>query len=272
MIATTSSSPLLQPYESLQRRRRICARLHWASSFDFGRLWQAPALKFWTNNSESSLLLIRGTVPLRSQTQAAATFLTDLLNSGKFPVLWALKPPNFTAPDSSTRQLLKYLVMQALQLDPNGVGGKLSPGFNAALVASATTEHDWIKILGTLLSGHACVYLIIDPEMLGSSTRYDSDLDTLVRLLQSDVIQRSATVVKIALVGFRRFPLSDWCNSSHAHTHAVSLAALMQSGTNPSTHGRGYRAEMRQRSALAFKRRVSGGFRDTTGRLIAGDG
>ena len=272
MIATTSSSTsLLQPYDVLQKRRKVCARLCTTSAFDFSRLWQASSFKLWANSFQSSLIMIKGTVSLRAQTQAAATLMTDLLKLGNRRVLWALKPPNRSIPDSSNCQLLKYLVMQALQLDPDCAGEKLGPGFNAALMASAVTEHDWIKILRMLLSGYPCAYIIIDVEILGSSARDKLEMEDLVRLLQANVIQNSRTVVKIALVSYRRAlsPNLD-CLSG---THAVSLDALMHSDMRPSTNIRSYRAEMRQRSALAFKRRVSQGSQtESTRHILVGNG
>ncbi|TKA77497.1 hypothetical protein B0A49_00787 [Cryomyces minteri] len=100
-----------------------------------------------------------------------ATDMVDLISSESFPVVWALNANLVSTRDEERPiEVLKYLVVQVLELNKETVAQSLNPGFNAARVQSARTEEDWFKVLKLALSGLPRVYVIIDTEIFGQSS------------------------------------------------------------------------------------------------------
>ncbi len=109
---------------------------------DLDDVLRSSAFKAWSSGAQSSLLMVSGNMSTRSESQLIGTYVTELIRSSSAPILWALRGPNRTMCPESTSDLLKYLAMQALQVDPNVIGEKISSSFNAALVSSARSEAD----------------------------------------------------------------------------------------------------------------------------------
>lgn len=253
MIATASSATMLHPSESLRRRQRHFTRLRCSTSGTFDRLWQAAALRSWINHPESAVLILTGLGRDCTQAQLAATMMTDLLRSRNKTTLWALRPPDRQMSDSSVIEVLRYLAMQAMQLDSSKTGNKVSLQFNAAMVASAKTERDWVEVLEVLLRGHPGVYLIIDAEMLGQYARDQREIESLVQLFKSGLLGKTGTVVKVVVLSHVRIHAAS--GDCVPRTFAVSVGKAQN--TYAASWGR-HKTESRQRNALKFKRRAAG--------------
>jgi hypothetical protein len=222
MLRFTSTS-LPSPTDSLHKSRSYLKRQQAYGPLN-KRLWAAPCLRTWSEDSCSSLLVMMGSLPQKIQTQAAGTRMIEMIKSAGLPVLWAVKGSTGSVSDRSTTELLKYLAMQALQLNSSGLADKVSPQFNATRVASASTEQDWLQVLGAGLSGVPKIYLVIDPEILGSSAHEQSELGGLISTLQEATFGNPGTVVKSVLISYRKTVVRRALQSSSPSCHRQLLS------------------------------------------------
>lgn len=133
----------------------------------------------------------------------------------------------------SVIDLIRYLAMQALQLDPVAAGKHICDNFDASRVRSASTEESWLEVLSTVLSSFPWVYLIVDCEILGSSGRSSEGLLFLIRLLHKLTLRQSKTTIKIALATYRKRPFVEALNRLHdlPQTRCIQLEKLLKSGS-----------------------------------------
>ncbi|KAL9089775.1 MAG: hypothetical protein Q9165_005569 [Trypethelium subeluteriae] len=217
----------------------------------------SSALRAWTLERRSSLLIVSGTLSTRLESLVIGTYTTELIRSSKTPVLWALKSFNGAKCTGSTPELLKYLAMQALQLDPNAVGERISQNFNAALIASATSGKDWLKVLGEIASFLPTLFIIIEADLLGAAGRDELQIQEFLRLLQSFVRENTMPPIKIAFFNYRRARIArNGESSSHSdRTHILFLNKVMKAATHQKK-AVNLRFELRRQHASTFQRRV----------------
>ena len=217
-----------------------------------------PAVKTWSLEAKSSLLIVSGTLSTRSESLVTGTYLTELVRSSKAPILWALKVPNSAKATNPTSNLLKYLAMQALQLDPNALGDRVSPNFNAALVASATSEEDWLRVLENIVLILPTLFVIIEADILGSAGRDASQVQNFLRLLQGFVRKHSGPPIKIAFFNSRRAraPPHGTASLQDERTHTLFLNRVMQ-GPTYQRKTVNLRFALRRQNASSFERRVT---------------
>ncbi|KAI9662250.1 MAG: hypothetical protein M1821_008416 [Bathelium mastoideum] len=257
MIAATSLPLILGPNESLRRRIALCSRRQFGLSMDLDKFLMAPALKAWSSESRSSLLIVSGTLSTRSETLVTGTYITELIRSSKAPILWALKGSNEAKFMNSTSDLFKYLAMQALQLNPTAISERVSSNFNAALVASATTEEDWLRILENVVSILPTLFIVIEADLLGSASTDKVQVQKLLELLQNFVRKHTAPPIKIAFFNYRKAKaLSNVMSSSqNDRTHVLSLTRVML-GPSEQKKVVKLRFALRHQHASAFQQRL----------------
>lgn len=257
MIAATAVNSLMKPNDSLRRCLAACRRR--TGNLNIDAFWRASTLGDWSLGAESSLLLVVGALSARNEVTAAATYMAMLLKSANIPTLWALKGSGSSTAQGSVTNLLSYLAMQALQLDPNAIGERVSASFNAALVASAQTEEDWSNILSVALSAFPLVSLIIDVEILGSTSRDRANLELLVRLLQTYFRRQSTTAIKVALLSHRKTQVGSlWKRLANGEqTHTVYLEKLLKSIPPSRSAGVTSKAVLRRKDAVRFQQRAA---------------
>ncbi|KAI9687108.1 MAG: hypothetical protein M1822_002519 [Bathelium mastoideum] len=243
--------------ESLRRRIALCSRRQFGLSMDLDKLLMAPALKAWSLESRSSLLIVSGTLSTRPETLVTGTYITELIRSSKAPILWTLKGSNEAKFMNSTSDLFKYLAMQALQLNPNAISERVSSNFNAALVASATTEEDWLRILENVVSILPTLFIVIEADLLGSASTDKVQVQKLLELLQSFVRKHTAPAIKIAFFNYRKAKaLSNVMSSSqNDRTHVLSLTRVML-GPSEQKKVVKLRFALRRQHASAFQQRL----------------
>jgi hypothetical protein len=154
----------------------------------------------------SSVLIVKGSLSTRRDTTGLVTDIFDLIKSASIPVVWALKGKSNIEPENDmTIQILKYLVMQVLQLN-GALLNKISSDFNAAVLQSATTEEDWFKVLHTVTSGLSELYIVIDAELLQLGTQENHWSTDFLQMLQECIRRTGNTVIKVIIFSYRQFP------------------------------------------------------------------
>ncbi|KAF2231974.1 hypothetical protein EV356DRAFT_518019 [Viridothelium virens] len=257
MIAATSLPSLLAPNESLRRRIASCSRRQVSLSMHLDGFLMSPTLKAWASETKSSLLIVSGTLSTRLESLIIGTYTTELIRSSKTPVLWALKGFNGAKCTDSTSELFKYLTMQALQLDPSAVGERVSQNFNAALVASATSGEDWLKVLGKIASVLPTLFIIIEADLLGRASRDELQIQEFLRLLQGFVREHTTPPIRIAFFNYRRARITrnGTSASQNDRTHTLFLNKLMQAATHQRKVVK-LVSELRRQHAATFRQRI----------------
>ena len=126
------------------------------------RLPELSTLEKWSSDRRTSMLLTQISPP-----QAAKSFLVDLvmlIQQNKIPIIWALRFPNFWDKKPTFEDLLRMLVIQAIQINPSAVSGPTP--ITAVHLREASSAADWLNILKRALTGMTQVYLVIDSDLL----------------------------------------------------------------------------------------------------------
>jgi hypothetical protein len=235
MINGTRAEHLLAPHESLQKRLAIHRRRLQTNKPNLDSFWKAQGLTAWNQAACSSLLIVRGTILFRDEIDSAAALMTDLVfRETNVPIIWALKSARAaTPPECSTTDLMKYLAMQALRFDPVATGNKISASFNASRIASTSTEQEWMEVLTIISSSFPVIYIVIDVEFMGAFGREKESLQLLLQTIQSSVLQNKKTVVKIAVLSYRRTALAQATASlpTSQQTYLAQLGKPLSSAT-----------------------------------------
>ena len=205
MITATSVPILPSPVQSLrhnQAMKVLWRRKDGPSNFSY----LAPILSSWASAPRSSVLIVKGSLSTRRDTTGLVTDIFDLIKSAGIPVVWALKGSSDIQPENDMKiQILKYLVMQVLQLN-SALLNKISAGFNAAVLQSATTEEDWFKVLHTVTSGLSELYIVIDAELLQLGTEEKHWSTDFLQMLRGFIRGTGNTIIKVIIFSYRQFP------------------------------------------------------------------
>lgn len=231
MITTTTVDFLLRPRETLRKRLALLRQKTTACRPCLQLFWKVNPLTTWNEEANSSLLLVIGSTAFRDHVNTAATLMTDLIvHETTTPIIWALKSSQIGSMGCSVIDLVRYLAMQALQLSPLDAGKQISASFNSARVASAATEQDWLEILVVLLQSFPRVYLVIDAEMLGALGSDSEGPPLLLRLLQSFTAQHTQSVIKVALLTYRKVAFANAFSalSGAPNVHWVQMEKLFR--------------------------------------------
>jgi len=91
--------------------------------------------------------------------------LLQQIQTANRPVLWALRFPDYTNQSLCLEDILRTLVLHALEINNNALA--LTP-FPITLpsLRAASSQSDWLSILNRALTGLEEVYIVIDPDLL----------------------------------------------------------------------------------------------------------
>ncbi|KAH0565264.1 hypothetical protein GP486_001345 [Trichoglossum hirsutum] len=170
IIAFVSNTPLPDPTKSYQyslfMRNRRYRNLRGSTS---GPFWFSPKLQAWSSARDSALCMVKGTFHSRFDVKDVCVSMIEQLHNGEIPVIWAMKMGGEGVRDTSSVDLFKYLVFQALRLNST-LHTEKSMALSCSRFQSATTEEEWCELLGSALAGIAReVYIVVDLEMLNLS-------------------------------------------------------------------------------------------------------
>lgn len=110
----------------------------------------ATDLQKWADQKYSSFLVTES-----STSQAAKNFLVEILQAireARFPVLWALRFANYWDSSLTCIDILRMLVLQALQINPDALTMGSNP-ITMTRLREVVDEVDWLLILNRALQG-----------------------------------------------------------------------------------------------------------------------
>ena len=167
-----TSGESLKFCRSMRSRRRMRTRLP---------LPDVKRLETWTMQTTNAVLLI-DYVPTIAK--ALMVDLIDLLLVSRMPVIWALRYADFWDQQVTATDIVRMLVLQAMQ-----VGGKglLDDPFPVTVeqLREAANLRDWVTILNHLLSGIDHAFIALDADLLAHATAHErSEILDILDLLR----------------------------------------------------------------------------------------
>jgi hypothetical protein len=124
-------------------------------------------LERWADQPKSSFMFIDSHIG-----NTAQDFIADLVclvRQSKFPIIWALRFSDFWERPITSIDLLRMLVIQALQINPDVMTDAKYP-ISLTQLREASNEEDWLSILNRALTGIRQIYVVIDAALLGYVT------------------------------------------------------------------------------------------------------
>lgn len=98
----------------------------------------------------------------------AKTLLLNLLQqiqTAKRPIIWALRFANFLDRPPCIEDILRILVLHALEINSNALALDDFP-ITLRSLRAASSQEDWLSILNRSLVGLEEVYIVLDPDLL----------------------------------------------------------------------------------------------------------
>lgn len=120
-------------------------------------------LRDWSTNAEISYLIME----TRDQNYGRVLQL-DLLRqiqSAKRPIIWAMRFPEYVDGKFGIDDILRTLVMHALEINSNCLARQDFP-ITLASLRAASGQDDWLAIMDRSLAGFEDVYIVIDSDIL----------------------------------------------------------------------------------------------------------
>ena len=160
----------------------------------------------WASEPTNSLLVLQGTSATVSK--AFMIDLIDLVRDAKMPILWALRYAGYWDSPTTSIDILRMLVLQALQMNPQAMAQGSHP-ITIVGLREAATETDWLDILARALQGVPRIFIALDSGLLTHATANETQQGTELveafrsRLLTSVKIFASASNLNRAYVADR---------------------------------------------------------------------
>lgn len=160
-----SSGESLQYCFSLQQRKKTNTKLSTK---------EASAMKTCASEQKSSIMIIHS----KSATITKDVLLdfVKLIRGTSHPIFWALRYPNYWATSMTCVDILRMLVLQALQINPSSTSSACP--ITVVHMREAVDQEDWAKLLGRALDNVPDVYVVIDADLFVFVTRQDKNCAT----------------------------------------------------------------------------------------------
>jgi hypothetical protein len=91
--------------------------------------------------------------------------LLQQIQTANRPVIWALRFPDYMNLSLCLEDILRTLVLHALEINSNALASTSFP-ITLPSLRAASSQSDWLSILNRALAGLEEVYIIIDPDLL----------------------------------------------------------------------------------------------------------
>ena len=168
--------------------------------------WQDSKFKVWNSRPQSSMIMIRGSYGSRFDVRNFCVGAVNLLRQTDVPVIWTLKTPyNDDLGAPNVVDILKDLVAQALRLNIS-IHNEHALSLSCVRFRGAESANEWLDLLGSVLTGLAEVYIIVDVETVTlKSTHFE--LPFLWTSAFGDLFNKMSqrgcrTVVKLILLSY----------------------------------------------------------------------
>lgn len=158
-----TSGESLQFCRSIRNRRRERAKL---------LLPDIKKLEAWTSEKHNAILLID-----TNSAAVAKTFMIDLVDlilDTRLPIIWALRYADYWDQQMCPTDLIRMLVLQAMQV---GADRLLSDPFPVTVeqLREAASLSDWVAILNHLLYRISHAFIALDADLLAHVTARERD-------------------------------------------------------------------------------------------------
>ncbi|TGO51755.1 hypothetical protein BOTNAR_0345g00030 [Botryotinia narcissicola] len=207
-INNLSLNVTLDPTKSLQMYFFARKRQHTRQA-DGSAFWLASKMQNWNSNIASSLLMVKGSHRLRNEMKKFSADAIQLLQESNIPVIWALKTSEPQTPtpigNTTTIDIIKSLILQAINLN-SSLHTEPSLCSRSQMYLSAKTEADWLVLLASVLKGIPLLYIIIDIQLLFTSTSESSNgfswATGIFELFKELSDRDSKTVVRVLMLRY----------------------------------------------------------------------
>jgi len=186
----------------------------------------AKGLDLWVSTTASSLFVLRSGPRASSTTRDHAVDIINFLRSAQYKVFWILSPPSPSASEPSISNILRSLVFQIIQNEPN-VLLRFPETLNTAHFLPNRNESEWLDLLCMLTSRLDKCFLIVETEDLHRAARQrpgwtQEFLGVFHRLINS--VETAGSLVKVLVVTFG----NDCSQSSIQQGSVHSFVATIQ--------------------------------------------
>lgn len=200
---------ILRPYPSPEDVLRKCQSLAkrsqaWSSSASHDATNLLESLSRWVSKSGSSLFIVRAGPRAEARAKEFALDVITLLQSTQYPVFWSLSHLGSDRDTISTTDVLKSLVFQALQCDPD-VFLKNPAQLNASQFQTNHSETEWLDLLRNILSKLTKCFVVVETEDLFHAFRHDIEwIKHFLALFQGlvDSAASSGNMIKVLVVSY----------------------------------------------------------------------
>lgn len=196
-----SPENILRKHTSLAmgRRRHQISTGYLRTSADI-----AKGLDLWVSTTGSSLFILRSGPRASSITRDHAVDIINYLRSAQYKVFWILSPPSPCDSEMSISHILKSLVYQVIQHEPN-ILLRFPENLDTLQFLSNRNESEWLDLLCLLVSRLDKCFLIMETEDLYQAFRHRPEwthefLQMFQRLI--DRVETARSLVKILVVTF----------------------------------------------------------------------
>jgi hypothetical protein len=154
---------------------------------------EVAKLETWSAQSDNTVLLIDTYALMTAKTFMVN--LIDLIIDNGMTILWALRYAEYWDQCITIVDIIRMLVLQAMQLGSDRLLNSPFP-VTVEQLREAASLYDWVVILNRLLCGVSHAFLVLDPDLLGHATAHERGFSMeLLDLLRSEL----STTVKIVI-------------------------------------------------------------------------
>jgi hypothetical protein len=120
-------------------------------------------LRYCSVDNDISYMIIETQNPCNDK--ALLISLLQQIQASQRPVIWALRFPDYLNQSLSLEDIVRTLVLHALEINSNALASTAFP-ITLPSLRAASSQSDWFSILNRSLAGLEEVYIIIDPDLL----------------------------------------------------------------------------------------------------------
>ena len=150
-------------------------------------------LRLWAEEPQSSLLATQGYYPATQKDFMIE--MIDLIQDSQYPVIWALRFPDHWETGITVMDILRMLVLQALQINSSALVKTAFP-ITLPQMREASTEQDWLNLLRQALRGLNRVFIALDMDLMSHVNH--SDRTEAIGLVES---LRTGLSLSVKIVG-----------------------------------------------------------------------
>ena len=156
-----TSGESLQFCRSMSNRRRERAKLP---------LPDIQKLEAWTLKKTNAVLLIDTYTPT-----VAKTFMVDLIDlilNNRLSIIWALRYADYKDQRMSPTDVIRMLLLQAMQVGADGLLDRPFP-VTVEQLREASGLREWVAILNQVLSCISHAFIVLDADLLAHATAHE---------------------------------------------------------------------------------------------------